>query len=386
MPRINALTTIHVTGYILVEDALPVRQKPGTQVQRSPYSPPIRHLAEEITSTYFVGDVQKIVPKVTLIHIEMHSRDIATFTFESQTPIDIVPGQATILDLKPFVGTLPYQHMAPWNPKSVNDDSIRTWTVSGSSRWAGAGLSPGSTDATAGPLSFSLTMRHKPGGAVTNALFAIAHKLSEARPELLEDARPLELNVPLIGVAGDFTLPVCRDACSSIREPSTHTGARKLLWIAGGIGVTPFLAMLASLTEKKSYSGCERECGDGDDIVLLLSTREPDVLLPLIVRALECTGDRLDDNEHPGRLIIHVFSRSSFPSSPLLRTVNRTMLSIKHHEGRLKKETLGELNLDNVKDRQTYVCGPEDFEEVVLAALKEMGVDSQNIKREGFAY
>lgn len=387
MPRINALTTIHVTGYILVEDALPVRQKPGTQVERSPYSPPVRHLAEEISSTYFVDNTQEM-PKVTLVRIEMHSRDIATFTFESPTRVGIVPGQAAILDFKSFVGALSYQHMAPGDPTSVNDDRIRTWTVSGSSRWAGS--SSRSADTTVVPLSLTLTMRHKPGGVVTSALFAIAHQLGELRPELLEDTRPLQLSVPLIGVAGDFTLPTCVDACSSGHGevssalPPTHADARKWLWVAGGIGVTPFLAMLAGLKDKKSDGGW---CRNAEDIILLLSTREPDVLLPLVIRALECTGDHLEEG-HRGRLSIHVFSRTPPSSSPSVTTASRTALAIEvtQHEGRLNKETLRALNIEHVQGRQTYVCGPEDFEQTVLAALKEIGVDSRNVRREGFAY
>ncbi|KIJ13089.1 hypothetical protein PAXINDRAFT_100898 [Paxillus involutus ATCC 200175] len=47
MPRTNTLTTFHITGYMFVTDGLPVRHKPGTPVQSSPYSPPIRLLAEE---------------------------------------------------------------------------------------------------------------------------------------------------------------------------------------------------------------------------------------------------------------------------------------------------------------------------------------------------
>ena len=389
MPRINASTTIYVTGYIFVEDALPVRQKPGTQVQRSPYSPPVRHLAEEITSTYFVDNVQEI-PKVVLTRIEMLSRDIATFTFESSTHVNIVPGQAAILDFKSVVGTLPYQHMANDNPTSINDDKIRTWTVSGSNRWAGSSARNAHT--TADPLSLALTMRHKPGGAVTSALFTIAHQLGELRPELLEDARPLELSVPLVGVAGEFTLPACADACSpghgvgSPVRPSTRAGVGKLLWIAGGIGVTPFLAMLAGLKEEKCQGGSGGE--EADDIILLLSTREPDVLLSLVIHALECTDDLLGDDGHRGRLLVHVFSRSPSSSSSSVPTVRGTAFAIevRQHEGRLNMETLRALNIDDVQERQAYVCGPEEFEQTALAALKDMGVDSRNVKREGFAY
>lgn len=384
MPRINALTTIHVTGYIFVEDALPVRQKQGTQALRSPYSPPVRLLAEEITSTYFVDNIEE-TPNVTLARIEVHSRDIATFTFESLRHVNVIPGQAAILDFKSFVGALSYQHMAPGNPASVNDDRIRTWTVSRSSRWAGS--SADCTDAGSGtsPVSFTLTMRHKPEGVVTSALFAIARQLAEFRPELLGDARPLQLNVPLVGIVGDFTLPRDTDACSSTHgeEPSAHAGTRKWLWIAGGIGVTPFLAMLAGLRERKN----RREGGDADDITLVLSTREPDVLLPLVIRALECTGNHLWEGRR-GTLSIHVFSRSLASSPALVNTASQSVLAVEvtQHTDRLSEDSLRALDIDNIQERGTYVCGPEDFERVVLTALKEMGVDSRNIRREGFTY
>lgn len=384
MPRTNALTTVHVTGYILVEDALPVRQKAGTQVQRSPYSPPIRLLAEEITSTYFDDQTHM----VTLARIEVHSNDIATFTFESPTHVDIVPGQTAILDFKSFVGALPYQHMATENPASVNDDRIRTWTISGTSQWAGSFSGRTGAGASTGPVSLRLTMRHKPGGVVTSALFAIVHQMAKFRPELLEDARPLQLSVPLIGIAGDFTLAMeAEAACTSGDKDvsSTCGGTRKWLWIAGGIGVTPFLAMLAGLREKKSRDGGK----DADDITLILSTREPDVLLPLISRTLESTGDHLQELEgHQGILSIHVFSRSPTSSSSSVVTVGRTVLPVEvtHHAGRLNTDTFRALNIEDIQERQVYMCGPEDFEQVVFGTLKEIGIDSRKVKREGFTY
>lgn len=393
MPPINALTAVHVTGYILVEDALPVRQKLGTQVLRSPYSPPVRLLAEEVASTYFIDDTQA-THEVTLARIEVHSHDIASFTFESTTHVNVIPGQAVILDFKSFVGALPYQHMAPGNPASVNDNRIRTWTVSGSTRWSGSSSEHTDVDADAGPVSLTLTIRHKPGGVVTSALFAVARQLSEFRPELLEDARLLRLSVPLVGIAGDFTLPTDADVRSSGNgegssvqpSPSAHAGTREWLWVAGGIGVTPFLAMLAGLQEMKNRGGA----GAADNITLILSTREPDVLVPLVVRALERTGDHVEG--HPGtlRLSIHVFSRSSASSSSSVITAGRMAsaveVNLKQHAGRLNKDTLRALDIENLQERQTYVCGPEGFEQMVLGALKEMGVDSRNVKREGFAY
>lgn len=352
MPSQNVLSTIEVTGYTYIEDALPVRQREGTEPQMSPYTPPVKLLKEEqASSTYFSSEDNV---HATLSRIELHSSDLATFTFETPHKIDIIPGQAAVLDFTSFLGASPYRHMASENPTSVNDDRIRTWTVSRCSSWTSV--------EDGGSKTFSLTMRLKPDGAITGALFNIANKLAELRPELLADSRSLGLGVRLVGIAGEFIL----------EPPDTHEGAecnpredqgcfhtnapRRLLWIAGGIGITPFLAMLSGI------SSCSTEY----EITLLLSTREPDVLLSLISSAMKAAP-------HGVKLIVHVFSRteifeSSLPSSVLLH----------RHSGRITSSVLSNFK-DECRDG-VYVCGPEAFEQVVL-----QGVVGK-VKREGFAY
>ena len=93
MPRQNVITLVTVTGYTFVRDALPVRQRPGTEPERSPYSPPVRLLAEEKPSGASAFDDQ---PAVTLSKITMHSSDLATFTWDVSKPVHIVPGQTAI--------------------------------------------------------------------------------------------------------------------------------------------------------------------------------------------------------------------------------------------------------------------------------------------------
>ncbi|KIJ04554.1 hypothetical protein PAXINDRAFT_22152 [Paxillus involutus ATCC 200175] len=66
----------------------------GTLVQPNPYSLPIHLLAEETTSIY-LGEQ----PKVTLASIEIHCKDLATFSFKSLNPLHIVPGHTAILEL-----------------------------------------------------------------------------------------------------------------------------------------------------------------------------------------------------------------------------------------------------------------------------------------------
>ncbi|KAG6832531.1 hypothetical protein H0H92_000160 [Tricholoma furcatifolium] len=333
----NAVTTIYITGFTLVDDALPVRQRPGFTPKPSPYNPPVRFLAEEPGTVVRMDDATALLTKIS-----MHTETLATFTWVPSTRLAITPGQAAILDFTPLLGAQKYQHMAAERPTSVNDDRIRTWTVS-------------STSTTNEAHSFSLTMREKPGGVVTGALFNIARKLQEVRPALLEDARALSLNVGLVGVTGDFVLP---------QLPSV-----KFLWLAGGIGVTPFLAMLRGLEPTTPY-----------DIRLILSTREPETLIPLIKEALQPRRSTKDT------IIIDVFSHNEVPNLEVEGVVSRC------HKGRVTKSALVNPGVEaanltrDILDREVYLCGPESFESVIMDILVDFGIQKEKVKREGFTY
>ena len=318
MPRAGTLTTVDITGYTLVRDALPVRQRPGTVAQPSPYSPPIQLLASEKP-----GEQLSSNSSVSLISIDLHSPTVATFTWETPDAVNISAGQAAVMDLMPLLGPVPYQHMASHNPTSINDDRIRTWTVSKHS---------GST--------FSLTMRHKPGGAATTALFAIANKLAQMRPELLADCHPLQLSVTLSGFTGGFTLREGRD----------------MLWIAGGIGITPFIAMLRALSPQQAKR-----------VRVVLAARDPQTLLPLLLTSASgaevqvdvFTSAVLDDFETPSGVTIHP----------------KTRLSSTFFE-----------SITDLTVRYVYLCGSESLEKTAMDCLESLGVDSGNIIREKFSY
>ncbi|KAJ7782497.1 hypothetical protein DFH07DRAFT_324143 [Mycena maculata] len=350
MPFQKTLTTIYTTGFTLVRDALPVRQRVNTSSESSPYSPPIRLLAEEAPVS-LLGKSQEAT--ALLRKIDLHSSSIATFTWDSSVDLQINPGQAIIMDMSPLVGVPAYRHMAQHKPTSVNDDSIRTWTVSSSHR-------------PSGTRSYSMTLRERRGGAVTGPLFAIARKLAEVKPEALVDSRSLELRVGIVGVTGNFVLPPdssasISDADLGLMVPLATPSPQKMLWIAGGIGLTPFLSMLKALRGAPN--------GTHWEIRFLLATGEPDVLLPIVEDAFRGSDPRVD-------LKLEVFTRKTVPDVDA-RIVLQT------HVGRMPVDFFrpGELQGWHV-----YLCGSPDFERTALAALMNGGVPEGAVTREGFEY
>ncbi|CCO32547.1 hypothetical protein BN14_06609 [Rhizoctonia solani AG-1 IB] len=339
MDRTNLVTLIATTGYTFVKNAMPVRQLPGTSVVPSPYSPPIRYLVEE-------KSISKVDDETTLLleRIQLHSSNLATFWFIPSTSVEVKPGQAAIIDMTPFVGRREYTHMArqAGEEKLLNDDGVRTWTISGQSPTG----------------ALQLTIREKQGGYVTSRLFEIAKKMAQMMPGLLEDARPVGLQVSLIGIDGDFVLP---------------SEGKRLLWVAGGVGVTPFLAMLKGMTRSS-----ERW-----DVVLVLATRRLDVevLGRLVSEALA--------GLHSASLNLRVVTYSNGLQEDLLIDFGTlhdgSKVPVTIHDSRIAREDLASNDVD-AKGREVYVCGPLEMEELVISGLQEVGIDSKSVHRENFAY
>jgi ferredoxin-NADP reductase len=327
-PRSERIITIRVTGYLSMSNALTFGQV-GLNTEDSPYSPPIRYLAEE------PGHEQTLLEStlLKLNKIDVLAHDLATFTFDVSHPISVKPGQYAIIDCSPFTGRAAYAHMPmPGLETSINDDSIRTWTISSSSDTP--------TD------RIQITMREKKGGAVTGRFFQVVRKAQELRPELLENASELGLEVKLVGVGGQF---------------SHGEESEKFVMVAGGVGITPFLSMLSSMARKTSQK---------KDVTLIVSTREPTAFAKLVQDAL--------GGSVPNHITLRfiVFSGSAL--------IDKDTLVTSMEKGRLGMsyfKTLGDLSSSEV-----LICGPRDWEEIVLAGLSNVGVEIENVKREDFVY
>jgi len=342
MPRQNVVTTVRITGFSFVRDALPFGQAPGTELERSPYSPPIRKLREESSNDAFAEDTF-----VRLSKVVMHSNTLATMDFEivgdKAEPLKIIPGQAAVLDFNKMLGAARYPLMASAAPSSLNDDRVRTWTIS----------SP--HNPTERYRNFQITMREKEGGYVTSALFNLTRRMRAENPEILLDCKSQNYEIGVVGVAGDFILPKTE-------------GPLKALWIAGGIGTTPFIAFLGNLAKRPVVDV---------DAVLALSTREPEIIVPLIKAAL-------GDGPLPAglRLRFDIFTREPAPSAKLF-DVYGDQVKVRVNGGRIADSYW--VDVESAQ-RVVWLCGPVPFEEACIKGLEKTGVEAASIYREGFQY
>ncbi|CAF0983744.1 unnamed protein product [Didymodactylos carnosus] len=278
----NIITEIKVTGWVYVKDGLTLRSK---DIEYSPYNPALAYLAHELSARK-IQQTPSII--ATLSSIKKITPTISTFRFTTSGSISIKNGQFAILDFSQEF-TTKYQHMNDASPKSLNDDYTRSWTISSSSSGK----------------SFDITVRKIDGGKVSEYL----HTCSSLR-------------VPLKGIGGDFIYK-----------------GNDSLFIAGGIGITPVVAMQKDFDNQKKNH-------------LLFSLREGDEGL------LDC------------------IDKDKFASVKIFIS--------RKNQGRLLKEDVEKILQEN-KNLDVYVCGPATFMKVVLTWLQEIGF-SQNVYTEEFTY
>ena len=236
MPHCKMVIRVCVQAARLVLNGMPFRGEPIYEM--SPYDPPLRALACE--PGVLTDAASAAVASAELLTREFLTPTISRFTFALHTPagavaasevngrqIAIKPwhvGQHVTLD---FGGELDsgYMHMNAADPQSLNDDYVRTFTITN--------LPPSSTstpaeeETIAGGTLLELTIRQH--GPVTALLGRY-------------DTDGKRLRIPVMGFGGDesfWLLP------SQEEMP---------VFIAGGVGVTPLLAQAAGvlLAEKKS--------------------------------------------------------------------------------------------------------------------------------------
>ncbi|KDE09374.1 hypothetical protein MVLG_00281 [Microbotryum lychnidis-dioicae p1A1 Lamole] len=354
MPRARPIVSLFkVTGYTLVRDALPFRQSSRSVMEPSPYNPPIRYLVEEQE----FSAASDLTAKLTAIQfynsniddgVEVDNRDanLATFTFETSSTLRVQAGQYAVLDNTPLIGTIVYRHMSRGDEGAPNEDGVRTWTIS----------HPPTPE---NPRRFSITMRRVATGRVSSRFFSFGaywdSKMRDNKGTIVPGRK-----LPLLGVGGTFVLP---------SKPTS------LLLLAGGVGVTPFLAFLGELSRRKDPESSTPVW----DVDLVVSTREPKITLDLIREAMPVSASTTSL-----RLRVLLCTSDSGETIDAASAHLPSTVELKQYLGRLDGKVLQ--RIEKMADRKVYLCGPPSFELAALLALDRNGVKEVDVTRESFAF
>ncbi|KAJ3041969.1 hypothetical protein HK097_002147 [Rhizophlyctis rosea] len=339
MPRITLLTRIKITGLVHIKEGLNLRL--NSPEQYSPYNPPIRYLTSELTLLNRPSSTPSNSARLT--NINRISQNISTFTFTLEKPVTHLPGHFAIFDFSPHIHRT-YAHMNEQTPQQVNDDFIRTWTISSAPPISSSSSSSKSEDSelTFGETTtLQCTIKHVALGAVTHFLHSLPAFLSS------------EIVLPFLGTGGDFSCFEMVDGKLSV--------PKKMVWIAAGVGITPFLAFYEAL---KKVKGIET------DIVLLFAARGDESIVSDVFAPL---GSGLV------AINVRVFNSAAVEGGDSgegdwRRTQKRRMTSVDIAE------------VPDVTDRVAYMCGPGGFMKDVAEWLAGAGVKGENIKKEEFAF
>ena len=208
LPRSNLCVKLTVTSARFVSTALAFRGVPG---ENSPYNPGVRYLVSEKPP---LEAENHELQQATLLSQTTLTPTISRFKFSLQNAASHKPGQYVTFDFSSHLDH-GYSHMRDDDPQSLNDDFIRTFTVSSP---------PGNPPNPSKRLKddeFEITIRKI--GPTTNFLFKHGDT---------NDRIPLELGIK--GFGGEF-------------EVQQHDDNETVCFIAAGIGITPLLPSLWTL-------------------------------------------------------------------------------------------------------------------------------------------
>lgn len=205
LTRTQLAVKITLSSAIFVPNGLPFRAL-SPAVEYSPYNPPPRPLVSEAGDSVLGAEAASF-GTATLTNREVLTPTINRLTFKlSPSNLSWRAGQHVTLDFAPELDH-GWSHMRDWDPQSLNDDYLRTFTVS----------SPPKSD------EFQLTVRQH--GPVTGLL---------AKRNLR-----VPLDVPVRGFGGVEAFDMSAE--------QQDGGKTRKVFIAGGVGITPLLAQAPGL-------------------------------------------------------------------------------------------------------------------------------------------
>lgn len=135
-----------------------------------------------------------------------------------------------------------------------------------------------------------------------------------------------------------------------------HPEEKDLVFLAGGIGITPLMAMLRHM----------RDIEDTRSVVLLYANRKEDQIV--FRQELE----EIATGKQPNLTLVHVLSR------PGEGWTGET--------GHLDREKIEKYCGQNLNGKTFYVCGPTKLAKMLIRTLEDMGVPDKQIRQEIFTF
>ena len=356
MPRLSLLTRIKVTGAVFVRGGLNL--KLASPEQLSPYNPPVKYLRTELEQMGHAIEAHDAAIPLTakLVATKPLSSTISTFEFALSKPIKApLPGGFGVFGFSDLVDA-GYSHMNEANPQLVNEDYVRTWTLSGAPKFDKESNAFRTTNRV------SVTVKRKPGGLISNVLHTNAEKLITHK-----------LPVQFKGTGAGFS------CFSEAAEGSRPNLPAKMLWIAGGVGITPFMAMWDGIKRVATAYPQHRPI----DIVLLFSGRDDDIAV--LQHFAEQKGSVSD------QVTLRIVAFQSAGGNPLAVKSARDGLYATFTDQPLKLEErrMHSADIQSVTHlgmRDVYMCGPEAMMTSTDAALNELGIEEAKRHRETFVF
>ncbi|KAJ4344260.1 hypothetical protein N0V95_006203 [Ascochyta clinopodiicola] len=315
MPGANLAVKVDFTDTRFVSQGLAFRgeRKPNGA---SPYNPLLRTLASEggkgSLSTSGSRQTAKLVKK------ELLTPTIGRFTFSVADGLAYEPGQWLALS---FANELKqeYRHMDNSDPRSLNDDLVRTFTISSF---------PSAKQED--NKEFQMTIRSL--GTATNYLF--------------KQPADSSLKLPILGVGGDFII-----AQDETEKQNGDNAAPLLPFIASGVGLTPLLGQLPNLTLSPSK------------FIFLWTIRAAD---------LDFVVDTLSRYEGLAAVTTMYITGCKDGEEELVKT------KIEELGARVETRRLSKEDLDAVGAEKWYLCAGKGFKEQVLGWLKGKEVEHED--------
>lgn len=339
MPRVKVLVRILVTGFVFVEQGLNVRQL--SDVHFSPYNPPVRYLQQELHAMGTAGEVLSM--GAVLADANNLYGDIGRYTFTLDAPISYLPGQYVILD---FSGSLPrkYAHMNDRHPQLINDDFIRTFTISTAPPLKDGVFAPSKT--------LECTVKSTRHGVVSTLLRQQITN-STSRDSSTQTLKKKALKISVKGSGGQFT---CFDAHGNLT-------VSRMLWVCAGVGVTPFMAMAEGIEQRRLVA----------EIVMLFSSRNTEALL----------AHRFAGKPFISSLSVFVSNASASHERPPEDWAGNDN-SVKWFGRRVGEADFRAI--ENISQYTAFLCGPSAFMIDITQYLLNCNVPLSNIKTESFTY